>query len=407
MAILQLKFKILSKLPFIVISIPMLLLMRILRPLVLIRIGNLVSQRIGHLAGNTDLYLCEQLAGINVPKCRYRDIFFMGSPISNSQLAKMWRRRLIVWPSCILSNLLRLNNLVPGGKVHQVGQNTQWDRDVNNLLDKFPMQLAFTQAEEEKGESTLRSMGIPENGKYVCLIVRDSAYLSQLEPTIDWSYHSYRDSSINDCTLAVQDLVSRGYFVLRMGVIVSEPINFKSTKVIDYANSTYRSEFMDIYLGAKCTFCISTGTGFDSIASIFRRPIVFINLLPFGQISTFCKNYITITKRYYSDALKRDLSISEIYSNDVGFLTQTDQYDLNGIKLIDNTPAEIRDAVVEMAERLDGSWRSQKDDEDLQNKFWEMYRPFQSKLRWGKPLHGEIRSRFGASFLRNNQKFIS
>ena len=57
-------FKKLKALFFIVLSLPIILLIRLLRPLIIIRFGLLVGQRIGHFAGNTELYLCERDAGI-------------------------------------------------------------------------------------------------------------------------------------------------------------------------------------------------------------------------------------------------------------------------------------------------------------------------------------------------------
>ena len=41
--------------------------------------------------------------------------------------------------------------------------------------------------------------------------------------------------------------------------------------------------------------------------------------------------------------------------------------------VIENTPQEIRDLVVEMAERLNGTWQSHDDDEVLQKRFWELF----------------------------------
>ena len=44
-----------------------------------------------------------------------------------------------------------------------------------------------------------------------------------------------------------------------------------------------------------------------------------------------------------------------------------------GIKLIDNTSAEIRDVVVEMMDRLDGKPQYSKKDDELQERFDKLY----------------------------------
>jgi len=397
-------FRILLKLPFYFLAIPVVIVHRLISPWLLVRWGVLNSSRIGHFAGNTDLYLCEQDAGINVPKQRHVDLFFMKRPICNQQLAAMWKRVLRVWPGWILACLSRVDALIPGGKVHEIGKNTQSDRDVHNLLDRFPPHLEFTPEEEARGEAGLRGMGIPPGTRFVCLIVRDSAYLNVHQPR-DWGYHNYRDTDIQSYVLAAEELAERGYFIIRMGAIVRDKINSEHPKVIDYATNGMRSDFMDIYLGAKCAFCISVSTGFDAVPLIFRRPIVYVNMVPLGYLFTFSTRLIGITKHHCVAGKNRELTLDEIFSQDVGFSLHASDYESKGIKLIENTPEEIRDVVAEMAERLNGTWHPHEHDEALQRRFWKIF-PTDAIARNGRPLHGEIRGRFGAQFLRNNCEWL-
>ena len=81
-------------------------------------------------------------------------------------------------------------------------------------------------------------------------------------------------------------------------------------------------------------------------------------------------------------------------------------YEEKGVDFIENTPEEIRDVVIEMAERLAGTWQSHPDDEALQQLFWKIF-PTGAVTDNGVPLHGEISSRYGANFLRNNKEWLS
>ena len=181
-------------------------------------------------------------------------------------------------------------------------------------------------------------------------------------------------------------------------------MNSAHPKVIDYATNGMRSDFMDIYLCAKCAFIISTGTGLDAVANIFRRPIAFLNLVPAGCLHTSREQSLGIFKRYIDADSKRELSLSELFKNGVGLLFHSSEYKSNGIDLIENTPEEIRDVAVEMAERLNGTWQAHPKDDAMQQRFWEIFPT--DAVSEGKPLHGEIRCRFGASFLRNNQGWL-
>jgi len=167
-----------------------------------------------------------------------------------------------------------------------------------------------------------------------------------------------------------------------------------------------RSDFMDIYLGKNCDFFISGCDGFFAVPLIFRRPIVSVNMVSLGYLYTPRSQHLAITKHHYSVAEKREMAMSEIFNHDVGFSLRTSDYASKGVELIENTPEEIRDVVIEMIERLNGTWQPKEDDEALQRRFWEIFPTDAVEAYQGRPLHGEIRTRFGAAFLRNNREWL-
>ena len=399
-------WQLIYKLPLFFLAVPFVLIIRLMKPWILIRIGGLISVRIGHFGANTELYLCERDAGINVPKKRYIDLFFLINPICNLQLASMWRRVLHVWPAWMLNPIARINRMIPGGTRHEIGHNTQQDRDVNNLLDRFPPHLHFNAEELARGEAGLRAMGIPHDASFVCLIVRDSAYLDTYL-TRNWNYHNYRDSDVQNYILAAEALASRGYFVIRMGAKVHAPMNTQNPKIINYATNGMRDDFLDIYLGAMCTFCVTTGTGWDAIPGlVFRRPVCYVNHVPVGDLCTYISKAVLLSKHHFSLQMNRDLSLSEIFASGVGYSIHTSDYDSKRIRLIENTPEEIRDVVIEMAERQNGIWQANAGDNALQLKFWEIFLLNAAHGQHGRPMHGRIHAFFGATFLRDNQRWL-
>lgn len=389
-----------------ILAIPVVAAMRLIRRWLLVRYGCLFSGRIGHFAADTEMYLCEQDAGINKPLQRHIDIFYGVEPACNQQLLIMWKRILHIWPALILTPIVRINRLIPGGAMHEIGDASQGPVDVHNLLDRFPPHLQFTAEEEARGETGLRAMGIPAGAPFVCLIVRDSAYLNS-HMANDWSYHNFRDSDIQNYVLTAETLAERGDFVIRMGAKVLESMKTSHPKVIDYAANGMRSDFMDIYLGAKCAFCISTGTGWDAIPQIMRRPSVYVNTVTIGYIFTSSAGLLSITKKYVLQDSKTILTLREIFSRGAGFLHTVAEHEALGIGFIDNTPEELCDVAVEMAERLAGTWQPHMDDEVLQKRFWEIFPMDAIDPLRGRPLHGEIRARIGATFLRNNREWLA
>jgi putative glycosyltransferase (TIGR04372 family) len=353
--------------------------------------------------------LCERDAGINRLSRRHVDLLYMYEAITNQQLAIMWKRVFSLWPYWILVPLQRVDRLMPGAAILACGDPTLEDRDVHNLLDRFPPHLHFTPEEEARGAAGLRAMGIPEGKPFVCLNVRDSAFYGRWEFTDSGSGEtgdSYRDSNVQNYVLAAEALADRGYVVVRMGAIVRDPMKTSHPGVIDYAANGMRSDFMDIYLGAKCAFCVSTGSGFDSVPMIFRRPIAFVNFVPAGEMDASCAANLNITKHHYLADGGKELSLAEIFARGAGFLYAASEYQECGIRLVENTPEEIRDLAVEMDERLKGTWRPHEDDEALQKRFWEIFPKNEPGTDRGYPWHGEIRGRVGAAFLRANRNWL-
>ena len=78
---------------------------RILYPLIRIRIGLLNYARIGHLATNTEL--CMRRMSVASPARKTINIFLAGTPPANRQLLDMIKRRLIVVESNYLYEMLQ------------------------------------------------------------------------------------------------------------------------------------------------------------------------------------------------------------------------------------------------------------------------------------------------------------
>ena len=414
-------FYLLLQTPIYLISIPLIIILRLIKPWYLIRWEELVSSRIGHFSVNTELYCCKRDARINTPSQKYLDVFYLKKYACNKQMEKMWRRKLIILPRWLLFPLFIVNRFisrfVSGGNCHEIGNNADSDLDVYNLIQQSKAHINFTYDEKVKGKNLLTKLGVPQDAKFVCLNVRDSGYLNKYKKSTlrDWSYHNYRDGDIDKYVLAAEELARRGYYVFRMGINVLKPLISSNPKVIDYANSKIRSDFMDIYLGAKCRFCISTSSGFDGIPTIFRKPIAFTCHVPFGNFAYLRKSNkgtLVLTKHHINKKNRKKLTISEIFSANVAFANTSDKYKLNDIELEENSPEEIRDFVIEMDERLNGHWKDTNEDLLLQKRFWSIFedriKSFEDRIKRLnlKPVHWKTKLRYGTKFLRENKNWI-
>jgi putative glycosyltransferase (TIGR04372 family) len=321
----------------------------------------------------------------------------------------MWKRKLIILPYFFLEPINRVNRLLPNWKKYTINTLDHMERDIDNYIEKL-QPLDFTPEEESYGKKMLSKFGLKDSDKFACLAVRDDAYSKKkISPRFrDWSYQDYRNCDINNFIPAAEELTKRGYYVFRMGVVVNKAIDTTNPKIIDYAKSNLRSDFMDIYLGAKCNFCVSTAHGFDAFAYIFRRPIIMLGHT-LGDLKTHSKKFLLNNKHYFLKKENRNLSLSETFSYGLAFELNQKVYENNGIEIIDNSPEEIKNMVIEMDEYIKDNKDLSSEDEELQKTFKDLYALNLKKYNHEIPLirmHGEIRSRFSTQFLKKNRSWL-
>ena len=183
----------------------------------------------------------------------------------------------------------------------------------------------------------------------IILFARDEAYTNYLlSKKIDIRFHSYRNANIDNFIFAAEELTKKGYALIRVGSMVNKTIKSKFKYIIDYSNSEYQSDFMDIYLQSVCEFFITSGTGINEVARIFNRPLLYASFTPYAYSPTYQNNIICIYKKYKDIKRNKFLSLNEMFKQNVAQAYHKDIFIKNNIELIDNTPEEIKDAAFEM-----------------------------------------------------------
>lgn len=245
-------------------------------------------------------------------------------------------------------------------------------------------------------------MGIPEGVPFICFYSRDSAYLESVFGEGKFRTHDYRDSSIRNHVPAMEEMTRRGYYAVRMGALVKEPLKTTNPMIIDYATN-YRSDFMDIYLCARCYFYIGDDGGLNLVSSVFRRPVAYVNKVPIMATHTWGPDNLFIPKKLWSRGEQRFLKLVD---SRIGNFSRSEEFAALGVEPVENTPEEITALAVEMDERLKGTWRTTEEDEELQKHFWLRFRESYEADPEFQEMHGEIVARIGAEFLRRNRELI-
>ena len=230
--------------------------------------------------------------------------------------------------------------------------------------------LTFLPEEEARGKKWLESVGIGERDWFVCIFARDSDFLNTLFPNSfiygslvknDWSYYNFRCANINSFRLAIQYIVEQNGFVIRMGYLAKVPLEFKHPKVIDYALN-HRSDFLDVYLPAKCRFFLGTPGGGSDLPVVFNKPRVLVHCQPAGYVPRG-KNDLYIPKKVIDLNTKQYVSFAKIIGEDLPKVAI--KYDESnhliplGLDYEDHSESDILKVAKEMNERLNGTFKEE------------------------------------------------
>lgn len=194
---------------------------------------------------------------------------------------------------------------------------------------------------------------------------------------------------------AARRLAERGIFTLRMGSVAEKPLGPDVSGLIDYVTK-FRSDFADVYLLAHCKFMLASTSGICAVPPIFNIPVALANFTPLGY-AAWNTGDLFIPKTYH-DAEGRALPYRKIIEMGASMWLRGDQFAEAGIQVVENTAQDITDLAEEMTARLDGVWKPEPEDEELQTLYRNLFPP-------NHPITGYT-SRVGAAFLRRHRNLL-
>jgi putative glycosyltransferase (TIGR04372 family) len=371
-----------------------------------VNIHRIYNSRIGHFALNTEISATRAKEKEGRLGRRIINLYcFESLESANTFLETLWKRTL----TCLTGNFgWAVLDIARRVKNQDFFIETEAIDREGHLARSAPT-LKFNDAELKTGEVFLQSIGLDKDSKFVCLNVRDDSFLAKTEPigwhqSRDWSYHNYRDSDIKTYVAAAETLAEMGYTVFRMGAIVKEPLTSTHCRVVDYATNGMRTEFLDIFLGAHCFFTVSTGSGWDSVPTIFRRRMMFVNQLPVFATSVITLPIVTYPKILLSAQNKSCLSLEGSIDHEVIDQYTSQTYQDAGVEIRDLSSEELVEAVTEMAQRVEGTFVETSEQEEMQAKLKHILSTH-PKLQ-PSPNYHPIRAQFASCFLSRYPNFL-
>jgi len=382
-------------------ALPALFLMVLIRALLDIKFKSFRSDRIGHFAADVGAAISQRII-FGDARSIYLN-YFDCYPTCNRYWETLTSRHFFIFQPV---RYLAYWNRLFGRPIPEIPSSVTGSRDIHGMLERSPPNFRFLQEELLAGQQWLQQQGWQPGEPFVCLMVRDDAFLDSPGPQgkKDWSYHNYRNSEIATYVKTCNWLAERGVWVFRMGKKMKTRLPFQHKRVVDYAFRADRSDFLDVFLFSRCDLCITTGTGPDLISDVFRRPILAVNFLPLHGLWSW-SDFIAYPKILRRKKTGDLLTLSE-YLDSTYF--HSDEYAKNDVQVEDLDEDMILLGVQEAWGRVERNWVDRPDEIENRAASWKIIRDHHLFSKYHKYVHPS--ATVGAGFLSfataQNKRFL-
>ncbi|MEG3857495.1 TIGR04372 family glycosyltransferase [Microcoleus sp. herbarium12] len=347
---------------------------------------------IGHLAINIDIYIKMGILGW---RPQYQTILLAPpEQVINPCLLNYWRRYVhIITDPSLIDRLLPLAKTMrcleytlyhiklASGQMVDLGYAFSTVQKQWQTQSKPPL-LALSPSDDERGWNCLQDLGVPKNAWFVCLHVREDGFRAE-------GLITHRSADINTYSAAIESIVARGGWVIRMGDPTMKPLP-PMKQAIDYARTEAKSDWMDVFLCTSCRFFLGSASGLACLPLVFGVPSAITNTWPISGRPASNQD-LFIPKLAWSQFENRYLTFEEALAPRFFFNLNSKLLYSWGIQVVDNSPEEINDLVLEMLDRLEGKFQYTEEDEVLQQQFNSLPTPYGMSA---------FNSRMGRSFLQ-------
>lgn len=229
---------------------------------------------------------------------------------------------------------------ISGGKIYRTEDGrivpaTELMSRAIDRWDEMSPPLAIDAQTRARGDAVLAGLGIPPETPIVSLHVREPGWYTTYDPL------NIRDAEIASYRAAASYLAERGIRVIRLGDRSMSPLP-AGMLALDYAHSELKSDWMDVYIAARCRFHIGTASGMSFVPILFGRPVLFTNYAPIGHFLD-ARQMVTIFK--VARALNGSIIPFEDLTRRHIHAASDNDLDLLGAWLEDNAEEDILEAV--------------------------------------------------------------
>jgi putative glycosyltransferase (TIGR04372 family) len=273
-------------------------------------------------------------------------------------------------------------------------------RDIFNIIRKTQPIFTMSRIEEKRCYNYFEEKNFNLDRPLILCSNRSSGNInynkSNNKLLSEHTRYGYRNSPFESLIPSIQNLLSKGYNVIKVGAASGKHV-LTDERYFDFSAepATEKRILLDLFLFSRCLFFLGDTSGNYSLAQAFRKPICFYNFAPLGHFHSWDKNSLTIFKNIKDNKTGKLKQFRQLLRYQYGYEIHNDKSNPSR-KYICNTKKEILETVKEMEARISGG--SYKTDEGLQRKFQTLFTP--------SYLHQSVNARCGDFFLKKYEHLL-
>ena len=126
--------------------------------------------------------------------------------------------------------------------------------------------------------------------------------------------------------------------------------SYFNKKILDISpmNFDEDTQLLQMYLVSRCSFFIGTCSGPYKFATIFKKPILTVDMAPAATSLPVARRAISIPKLYYSLKLKKILHFKDVFGYNFSDFRGNDEFKKNDLRLLSTQRTDILEAVKEI-----------------------------------------------------------
>jgi len=361
-----------------------------------IRIGRIYTLRVGHICYNLDYFLNK-----NIKKGEF-NIFLFGTDefISNYKLLELFKRsgKLIFFSRYFFYFYSFLKEIRADKKLI-----IEYQPDLHpdfSLVSKSQSLIKFNKKENTKGQNFITRNNL--SGNYVIFHNRDQVYDKFI--LNDENFHDYRNFDFKDYGKTLDYCNQKNIKTVKFDLLNDEKNSFFFDGLIRLKEKKEFSELDQLYLIDKSYFVVGCNSGFLNLATVFRKPTIMINSIPFDFKSFDARSVGTIIlpKKILDKKTKKKLTFFDMSNLEIDIHYKGDFFYDNDLSYENNSQEEILDVFKEMILKLNDKKEYIKKYLETKNKIDNIFK----KNKYYSKFTNDLDINISYSFIEKNKYLI-